>query len=362
MRNELLKFIALFTYYVKTLRLRAREFLLIKLKKDHRRYKIVELQDHLKTSPRVAIVAIYPRNGLLNSVKRLNQALKEQGYSILIVLNETKNADKFIEQLSSTCSILVRPNIGRDFGAYQSGFIFLRKFREVELLKSLVLANDSVYYHKKSGSFIKSTLNKESDWSTFFVNFQFQIHAQSFFLQFGEAVLKLPEFSRFWQSYYPTSIRHRVINSGEMKLSKMLLRESIIPEYSVNPESVLNKVADIKLSQEERLAIWSPSNIPAYELGSLSKQDDITQIASIFDRHNPTHHLGLLSARILGSPIKLDLFSTGLATRMGYSTTLYKLGADEIEMRDIMNLILPKGSVASVQGIHRLWQKFGLYA
>lgn len=360
MKNEILKLVALFTYYFKTLRLRSKEFFLIKIKRTHLRYEIIKLQDDLKTSQRVAIVAVYPRKALLKSVKILIEALEDQGYSALIVINETKKSEQFIEQLHSNCSIIVRPNIGRDFGAYQSGVFFLGKLRRIELVKSLVLANDSVFYHKKSFNFIKDSLNSKSAWSTFFVNFQFRMHAQSFFLQFGAEILNSPEFMKFWRRYYPTSVRHRVINSGEIKLSKMLLKVPFLPHYSVSPKSFSNYTSKLKLSVEERVAIWSPSQIPPYELGNLNRSDDLTQISFIFDRHNPTHHLGLLSARVLGSPIKLDLVSTGLTTISGLYTTLVDLEVDENEIDDLMELIMQKGTVASVQGIQRLWQKFGL--
>ena len=73
----------------------------------------------------VAIVALYPRGPLLASVTRLISTLVDEKYLVIAVVNKSRLSPEWITALAAmNITLLSRPNVGRDFGAYKVGYLF----------------------------------------------------------------------------------------------------------------------------------------------------------------------------------------------------------------------------------------------
>jgi hypothetical protein len=103
------------------------DFLNIRILKKHQSENLILESNTLKSSRKIAIVVLYPRGPLLNSVKRLFQSLLDREYEIIAVVNHSKHKDWIFELSDFPISIIARANIGRDFGGYKSGISFLNR-------------------------------------------------------------------------------------------------------------------------------------------------------------------------------------------------------------------------------------------
>ena len=93
----------------------------------HKNYKVLKDLQSTDTD-KVAIFAIYPGTTPLASVLRIVESLQKQQYLVLAVINNNSSAVRFISALEEKqSSILLRQNLGADFGAYQTGIRYLKK-------------------------------------------------------------------------------------------------------------------------------------------------------------------------------------------------------------------------------------------
>jgi lipopolysaccharide biosynthesis protein len=88
--------------------------------------------------------------GTINFLK----TLKEKGLNVLVAINSKKEIQNFkiIENYADI--IILRNNSGKDFGAYKDSINFLMERGLLKITKRLILANDSVYYLKKTSSIL----------------------------------------------------------------------------------------------------------------------------------------------------------------------------------------------------------------
>jgi hypothetical protein len=277
------------------------------------------------------------------------------------VINRNSNlTDKYLSHFKSLdLSIIVRPNIGRDFGAYQAGFKFLQRNEILGSTRQLIFANDSVLYGPKSAEFIRKFLNFESNWKSFYVNFQYHTHAQSFFMNFSDVIFKCDSFVDFWLKYYPTSLRYKVINDGEVQLTQTLLKNGHTPESFIS-SNLKTWSKDIEaMNYEELFGLWNGFYFKdSVHLKEFSKLNELQFHRTLMEL-NPTHHLGLFVSRSTGAPIKLDLLRTGLVTINGLEIAMKSLGLQEKEIADLLRLYTRGGSYVSVRGLVKLWRDYG---
>jgi hypothetical protein len=316
---------------------------------------------NLKEAERIAIVAVFPVKETIASTIRLIESLQKNSFNILLVINRNSNlTDKYLSNFKSLdLSILVRPNIGRDFGAYQAGFKFLQRNEILSSTRQLIFANDSVLYGPKSAEFIRRFINFESNWKSFYVNFQYHTHAQSFFMNFSDVIFKCDSFVDFWLKYYPTSLRHRVINDGEVQLTQTLLKNGHTPDSFIS-SNLKTWSKDIKtMNYDELFSLWNGFYFKeSADLKQFARLNELQFHRTLMEA-NPTHHLGLFVSRSTGAPLKLDLLRTGLVTFSGLEITMKSLGLQEEEIADLIKLYVRGGSYVSSRGFIKLWRDYG---
>ena len=83
------------------------------------------------------------------------------------------------------------------------------------------------------------------------------------------------------------------------------------------------------------------------------------KLRRVFLDHNATHHAGLIASRVLGAPLKLDIFQTGLVDPQSIQDTIEHLGFNEPLSSQLLGIFLSKGTHASKTGFHKLWSQYG---
>lgn len=357
--HRLKQLIACITFFIATLKQRIQTYLDYRITKNFQKFSLAKSFEST-TSKRVAIVALYPRDGILPSVNRLIDSLLSSDYSVVAVMNQSKLMDSWLTALSSKpIEILVRPNIGRDFGAYRTGFQYVEKKGILNNAEHLLFANDSVVYGPASIDFVKSLLNVDKPWLGMFVNFQFHTHCQSFFQVFRSEIFTKTKFSDFWKNYYPSELRHKAINNGEVALSSMCLGFGFAPTSFVTAKSILESSEFLEFTPDEKFGIWSNHGYAFLDERLSTMQNTKFLMSRQYLENNVSHHQGLLASRILKSPLKLDIFQTGQVTLDGLEATLKSLGIKDIELQNILAIMTLKGTHASNRGFRRLWKTFG---
>ena len=352
--------LALTSFSFFTLKPRLKEFLQIRILGKH---KIVRVQKVAENSSpkKIAILALFPRGSLLISTLRLIDQLIINDYQVIAVVNDgtLKYQEWLIELEARDITILTRPNIGRDFGAYQAGIQYMQNMPSYATVERMVLANDSLYYFPSSTEFLDELLMDSDSWYGMYVNFHIHIHAQSFFESFDRAIFTSKSFLNFWSAYYPTNIRHNVIYKGEAGLTATLVASGHFPRAFITPLLIESSPKFKNFTVEEKYAMWNGFGFTAHEFNLRSEEISILQFRRIFSHLNPSHHAGIISTRILGAPLKLDLLRTGLNSLHGIMEIAALSGIQGDELRQFELEMSSRGSDASVTGLHKLWRTYG---
>jgi glycosyltransferase involved in cell wall biosynthesis len=357
--HRLRQLMSQFTFFIATLKIRIRNFIDYRITKKFYQHSVAKKVQNISIHG-VAIVALYPRAGILKSVERLVDSLISSNYSVIVVLNQSPLVEEWSDLLSKKpIEILRRPNIGRDFGAFKIGFIHAEKNGYLKSTDRLLFANDSVFYGPKSVEFVVKMLSVDLPWHSMFVNYQFHAHAQSFFQVFDKNIFQNKRFSEFWHNYYPSELRHHAINNGEVGLSNTCLRLGFSPVSYVSANSILENSEFGEFTPDEKFGIWSNHGLTFLNQDLSSLENTSFLMKRQYLENNVTHHQGLLASRVLKSPLKLDIFQSGQTTIEGIRNTLISLGLTEDELKTVLQLMTLKGSHASRKGFNRLWGSYG---
>jgi hypothetical protein len=186
---------------------------------------------------KVAIFVIYQPKGVAVSTLRTVTHLKENGFSVCVVSNSKLSTNDQHALATYADVVLVRPNVGYDFGAYQTAICSLHKFGST--LRCLLLLNDSVWFPLHTDStLLKEMEQHEADVTsaqifgeTLFAGRYDQSATPilgSYFLMFKPAALRHPKFRSFWQDYRMSSNKETTVRRGERGLSTALFRSGLL--------------------------------------------------------------------------------------------------------------------------------------
>ena len=148
-------------------------------------------------------------------------------YNIVFVTtsHESISIDPLFSRLQKyTYKILIRSNIGYDFGSWRVGILELKE--EAKKLESLLLMNDSLYGPIKSfEAVIEKTLSHEADIVCMTKNMVGGEHAQSYFVSYAKSVVTSKLFQAFWETLPVFGCKFALIKECEIFWSHKLLEE-----------------------------------------------------------------------------------------------------------------------------------------
>ncbi|HEX4262058.1 MAG TPA: rhamnan synthesis F family protein [Acetobacteraceae bacterium] len=175
--------------------------------------------------PEVAVFVHFDRAGAVREhVLAYVRALAEAGLSVVFVTNSGRLQPAAMAALQRHCAgVLVRRNIGYDFGAWREGLERLALPRpDTEMV---VIANDSVYGPLAP---LRTLIDRidltEADVWGLTESWQSRYHLQSYFLAFSRAAVESEAWRQFWSEVQPVPSKHWVIRTYEVGLTQALLR------------------------------------------------------------------------------------------------------------------------------------------
>ena len=341
----ILRILLYFVEQLSSLPKQAKNWILVRIFCRDRKYEIIKSFPKGKQD-QIAVFAIYPGTTPLDSVLRIVESLQQQGYSVLAVINKSRDSARFVSTLEEKhCAIMVRENMGADFGAYQNGIRYLKKIDLYTHLKFLVLINDSFFVTPTSQESIAKISNPISEFNCIFIHQQGISHAGSMFLKFDQQTLFSNEFSQFWNRYFPYSRKRKVILRGEYALSKAVGVEKFHP--IVNLDSI-NSIKDYNLSSSEKLQLltWSrkSSSLTYFYISKSIESSNWKEVYSYtLSNLQISNALGLNISRVLSVPLKMDLIKLGLASASDYLLLARQAGCTENEVVELQKILITKG-------------------
>jgi len=325
----------------------------IRVLKKHRLYtafgEVVAGED-------IFIFACFPGTTPIESVSRLLEAAENEGYLALVVINKNPLASEWLNLLGKPGrQLLLRENIGADFGAYKLAMQYLKETKQYENAQNLIIANDSLVYSPASISTIRDLLLNNNDFNCLWFNRQNVEHAGSFFLKFNKAILQNHDFVNFWTSYYPFRLKRKIITRGEHQLTRVLPKNYFVPLTSKNSNH-----KDFLLRPEELLqfSLWLSKSEKNLFLGFQSfLTEGNSQFLINYAEFNLhiSNSIGLWLARVKDFPLKMDLCSLGLTTPEYFREVLAKQGCVTSELNLAYKLATNKGSSLTRNIFQRLF-------
>jgi Rhamnan synthesis protein F len=171
-----------------------------------------------------AVVVKYNKFGVTPDFLHLLNELRNHNINTIVICNGRMTQPEYDAIKSSAQRILVRQNIGRDFGAYRAATLLLN----AEGLKPrrLLYFNDSVMYVPGDGlrDMIVSLVDSKYDVVGTNENHEFVHHVGSYAFSVSGGVFSDAAVQRFWSQYRPYDIRPHAIRKGEVALSECFAR------------------------------------------------------------------------------------------------------------------------------------------
>jgi len=358
-------FLRILLYFVEQLSdipKRAKNWILVRIFYKDRKYEII------KTLPKsnqdqLAVFAIYPGTTPLDSVLRIVESLQKQRYSVLAVINKNRDSARFINALEEKhCGVMVRENIGADFGAYQTGIRYLKKIGLYADLKFLVLINDSIFVTPKSQQSISKISDPTSGFNCVYLHHQGVSHAGSMLLKFDHQTLTSNGFIQFWNRYFPYSNKRRIILRGEHTLSKVVGIHQFNP--IVYPDAI-NAIKNYSLLNSElmQLLTWSRKS-SSLTYFYVSKSIDVSNWKEIYSytlsNLQISNALGLNISRVLQVPLKMDLMKLGLVSANDYLVLARESGCTSDEVLELQKILNSKGGFLTDSLVKRTLKIYSL--
>jgi hypothetical protein len=321
---------------------------------------------------RIALVAIHPTDDSIPFTQNLLDALSANNFYVLVVHNKPMSAEHLKAILPHCHYLIERFPIGRDFGGYKRGLIWLNENGKLSNADVVVLANDSMFYPSSFSETVSEMLFLSEDWITLFENFHCHYHAQSFFLMFGRDVFGSPSWRRFWDRYRPFSSRIHCIEKGEKGLTSALVKGGFFPHTVYNAVRVvttLRSLVDADNTRSDRITelLLRLHGDPQARLQRYSRnrlvedrlvEDAILNVGSTMNHLNPTHAAGIIINVALTAPLKRDICYRGMSdlTRV----VSYVRGFTEKELQAMTSDLRRKGfPAAMLWGTRKALWSFG---
>jgi hypothetical protein len=175
--------------------------------------------------PLVALFCHYDRRGAVGAhVAHYVTSLRRLGFSVVFVTNSGRLAADALARLQGDCAaIVIRRNIGYDFGAWRDALeLFALPRANTELV---ILANDSLYGPIRPLDDLLSRLDPDmADVWGATDSWQTRYHLQSYFLALSRRVLVSDAWQRFWREVRPLPSKHSIVRRYEIGLSQTLIR------------------------------------------------------------------------------------------------------------------------------------------
>lgn len=182
------------------------------------------VDNHPKHADKLVIFSHYDRDNVIDDyVIYYLQEIKKMGMDIIFISTANNLNNKEIEKVSTLCrAIMVKENIGYDFGAWRTGITLIAN--ELSQYNQLILCNDSIYaplYHLEE---MFAKMDNKFDFWGITDNYQYRHHIQSYFMVFQKSVFLQQYFIDFWNDIRVFKHKESIIQNYEIGLTKLLCK------------------------------------------------------------------------------------------------------------------------------------------
>jgi lipopolysaccharide biosynthesis protein len=135
--------------------------------------------------------------------------------------------------------IIVKKNIGYDFGAWKTGLDYLGE--SLEEYDSLILCNDSVYGPLFDLETIMTSMQPYDFWSMT-DNYEIEYHLQSYFVVYHKTAFTHSVFQTFWENFKIYEDKQTLIEHNEIAFSQDMMHTGLSYHsyYSVKDKNYVN--------------------------------------------------------------------------------------------------------------------------
>jgi lipopolysaccharide biosynthesis protein len=176
----------------------------------------------------VAVFVHYDADGAVQPfVMPYLKSLHGLGFSLVFVTNSGKLTEAAQAALRPLCAaILIRRNIGYDFGAMRDGIEFA-KLPQADT-EMLLIVNDSVYGPLGDMAPMIEAIDFERAevWGAT-ESYQNRYHLQSFFIAVGRRALESKAWASFWKTVRPVKAKLWVILNYEIGMTRTMLKHGL---------------------------------------------------------------------------------------------------------------------------------------
>ncbi len=182
--------------------------------------------DRLSDGAKIVVFAHYDPAGLVHDfVIYYLRALRDAGYAVVFVSNcPDLDMASLQRVLPVSTLVLLRENVGYDFGAFKDG---IEALGELSRFEQVVLANDSVYGPLFDLKECLARCDASADIWGMTDNRAGGYHLQSYFLLFRGRALVCPELKAFFRSVRPVQSKEWVIRRYEIGLTQAMQRAGL---------------------------------------------------------------------------------------------------------------------------------------
>lgn len=359
-KSQFWEFVISSSYFLYTFKSRCINWFKVRVLRRHNKYEVAGKPYIDQT--RIAIIALWPRPAILKSVLRLIDFFIEENVHVICVINKSNFSNYWIAEIEQrNVTVLNRPNVGRDFGAYRAGYLFAKSNINFQQVTNLIFANDSVFFLDASKPALRKVIDSEKDVTSLYLNYQFHLHAQSFFVNYNSRTFKSKTFTDFWKAYYPSQERKHAINNGEVRLSQLLQKKGFQFQGYYSARHIIDTLVKNELDLADLANLYRLHDDPQ----SLRKKQYLPKsfhelfVIRSADSQNVSHLFGTYLTRTVGAPLKLDILKTGAASTFEINAAL-ESKVDPSELENLIIFMQTQGTWSSNRGIKSLWIKRGL--
>ncbi len=249
-------------------------------------------QGNVPLGPKVVLFMHFDRRGtvrrqLLDYIREF----KENGRDVVFVTNAGQLRPEAMTALQALCAaVLVRRNIGYDFGAWADALIHLGLPRAGT--EEVIMANDSVF-----GPLLPlDNMLRRLDYARADVwgvteSWQVRYHLQSFFLAFGPKALRAEGFRKFWAGVRPVPVKSYIVKNYEVGITQAMVKSGLSCAALWNYEALTAMVGREELGRllaEEETELGKADPVQAMRKAQMLRiRDGVAQRVAL----NPTSDL-----------------------------------------------------------------------
>ncbi|WP_138469689.1 rhamnan synthesis F family protein [Poseidonocella sp. HB161398] len=224
----------------------------------------------------VAIFVIYPVPALAESALLTLRHLAEEGFAPLVVANAPLSEDEVARLLPHCWQLVIRRNLGYDFGGYHEGVARIRKSGLAP--EEVLFINDSIWFPARQGTDLLARMRAvEADHvgvtDGFYAGkkppkYRRKRHVTSYLFLVRGRLFNAPAFQRFWSRYILCSRKQTVIFRGEIGLSLAIAKAGFQSEVLLSKADAAAYIKGLGPAEQrvllEHLIVGAPKIVPAW--------------------------------------------------------------------------------------------------